>query len=218
MSNGPPDNSYDLREASTLSARLRRATSESGAAPADGPPDAGKAYVRFSAAGLAPATAPAAAPAEAAVTAEAPKLGVHNGTASEPQEQGGAFLWEEAMRGPSGWAYLLERVRSKFELRAAFVVDPQGLLVACKGSLPGEGAESAGARLAIAFEHADRIAPEGSLSQSLAIELGGTWLTGLRVTVVEVPRLVVGLYGETPLSKSALHTLSKIFVRKAAGA
>lgn len=191
MQNSPLDDSYKLDSAAEIAARLV-ANRETRDAAEEAP--SAPTYVRF----RAPATPASATPV------------------ATPEDM--PFNWEPEMAGPAGWHVLLSRTQQAVHATGAFVVDPQGLVIACVGHVPGDGAEAVGSRLAFAFEQADRMGEVGTRSQAITIELGDHFLSGLRIAVCDEVRLVVGVCGNQPLSSETLRTLARVFIRKAMGA
>lgn len=188
MSTSRSDSSYNLAGAATVARRLTATTPEAR------PP--APAYIRFSSARFPNSAVPALQ-----VVEEEPVLG-----------------WIPEMEGPPGWAVLLQRAMELTAAEGALVVDPQGLVIASLGTLPGEGADAIGARLTIAFAQADHMGNMGGKARSLTIQLDNRWLTGLRIVVGEEERLIVGFSAASALGTGTLNALAKVFVRKAMGA
>ncbi len=95
------------------------------------------------------------------------------------------------------WAALLGWIRALCAADAAFLIDVRGLLVAASGDVPKERAEGMGARLVLAFEHADRMEADAQRSRSMVIDFGGAVLTGIRIPLPEGETLVLGIASRT---------------------
>lgn len=103
----------------------------------------------------------------------------------------------EAIAGSGGWPRLLDWACAAAGAEAAFLTDTRGLVIACRGEVTDDDAQSIGARIVIAFAHADQM--DGHGSRSIAIELERRWLTGLRVPFGDEP-LIVGLLASGPIT------------------
>lgn len=140
-------------------------------------------------------TTPSAAPASSSYTSLRP-------AAPQPDAQQGVLF------GSGRWERLLDRVAAMTSARAAFLMDPRGLVVASRGPLPADELEGTGSRLLIMFEQADRMGTEPA--RSVAVELGVETLTGLRPSAVagaEVLTLGVLGPGLSPFLRTSVQEL-----------
>lgn len=102
--------------------------------------------------------------------------------------------------GAEVWNNLLDGCLSTADAAAAFVIDGHGLVVATRGDLSAEAAESIGARLMVALDQSAQLLPNGAPAVvALEIDLG--WLTGLRSGDKRARPLTLGLLGQAPLSR-----------------
>ena len=193
MPTDPNDDSFELRSAALLSARL------SGGVPTTAPETPARTYVSFSAARLCFGT-PARAPREGAPESEAVEL-----------------PWSDEMMGSEGWSRMLDWCVSAHEAEGAFVVDGRGLMIGSCGMLGSAELEEIGARLLLVLEQADLMSAALGDAQSASIEMDSGWLTGLRVPIGEADRLVVGMVTAQPLPSGARRAISAAFTKKALG-
>lgn len=102
--------------------------------------------------------------------------------------------------GADVWNHLLDGCLASADASAAFLIDGHGLVVATRGNLSAEAAESIGARLMIALDQSAQLLSQGAASVvALEIDLG--WLTGLRSGDKRARPLTLGLLGSGPLSR-----------------
>jgi hypothetical protein len=114
--------------------------------------------------------------------------------------------------GPAPWNDMLDRAAADSAAEVAFVVDAQGLVVACRGSMDPALVEGIGARLLVAFEQAEQMAEPGARTGSIAIELGHRWLTGFQVRRGEAS-FTVGVLGPAVVPRAARGELARMLER-----
>jgi hypothetical protein len=181
MSAGNNDNFSDLKTAGRISHRLRGDDGDEAIEPESSP-----AYIAF--------RAPPAV-AKPVMSAPLPVLT--------------PWVGADELGDSSGWASVLDWCSTALDADSAFVMDEQGLVVASCGVLDTDAAQGIGARLVLAFEQADRMDAAAD-SQSIAIELGGSWLSGLRVPMAE-QRLTVGIVASRALGGEVRGTIASAF-------
>lgn len=93
--------------------------------------------------------------------------------------------------GAQAWNRLLDACVAAVAAEAAFLMDPNGLVVSSRGPRAGDELEAVGARLMVAFDQADRIEPEQA-TLSMTVETPRGSLHGLRLRA-EVGVLTLGL-------------------------
>lgn len=104
----------------------------------------------------------------------------------------------EPLKAPAGgfgaqlWNRLLDASVAAASAEAAFLMDPNGLVVSARGPRVGEELEAVGARLMIAFDQADRI-EGGQQTLSMTVETPRGSLFGLRLRQSEGGVLTLGL-------------------------
>jgi len=97
------------------------------------------------------------------------------------------------MPDSADWSALLGWIRAMCSADAAFLIDRRGLLVASSGDIASDRAEGMGARLVLAFEHADRMEDASQRSRSMVIDFGSGVLTGIRIPLPEGETLFLGI-------------------------
>ncbi|MCA9620994.1 MAG: hypothetical protein KC731_18355 [Myxococcales bacterium] len=185
--NGSNERSYDLRQAADIAARLRHRERREEPAPEPAP----RGYTSFA----------AAPPAR---------------SGGEMAELGEDVPWSDEMAGSEGWGKILEWCVDAVAADCAFVVDDRGLVIASRGNLPNDVVDETGARHLMAFEHTDRMQPDHP-SQSITVELGQGWLSGVRVGAEDGERLTIAVQAALPLSTVARRRLESAFQKKMRG-
>ena len=105
--------------------------------------------------------------------------------------------------GAGGWENLLEWTLAATGSEAAFLMDPHGLVVACRGPLPAGQAERLGARLMVALDQARRMAPTEEEDISVTVQFGEVFLTGFAAPLSDGILLTAGLVSRKPVEPSA---------------
>ncbi len=187
--------SSDLELARALSRLL--AEPPAGERPAAGsafgvpPPDPSR-FVRFRQAaaprGASSAEPPVPAPPPAAASLEPPAVAP------------GGF-------GAGVFTPVLEWARRAASADAAFLLGPDGLLVAAVGSLAPDEAEACGARLVVALDQARAMSADGGERTAVSVESGEKVLTAFRVVAPEGIRLTVGLAGAAHVPRAVREAL-----------
>jgi len=119
-----------------------------------------------------------------------------------------------APQGPVDWTSLLGWVRALVGADAVFLTDTSGLLVALAGELQADHAEPMGARLVLAFEHADRMEADANASRFMVVDFGGSVVSGLRVDLPEGGRLVLGIAGRSAVDAQARADIERVLGEK----
>lgn len=112
--------------------------------------------------------------------------------------------------GPALWNVMLDECMAAAQAELAFVTDDNGLVVASRGDMDTSLVQGIGARLIIAFEQAAQMAEMGAASQSLAIEFGERWLTGLRIRRGESQVFTIGVLGRSVITREMRRNLEKL--------
>lgn len=126
--------------------------------------------------------------------------------AAQPKEMASSF-------GPAVWNEMLDVCMERASAELAFVVDDQGLIIGSRGDHEPSLIEGIGARLLIAFEQTDQMSALGEPSESIAIQMGRRWLTGLRLRRGEAKPVIVGVLGPEVLSQEARELLDRLLDR-----
>ncbi len=196
-SDSSASSSDDLEQARRLTRALR-----GGSAPAAS--EAQPGYVRFAA--PRPATPPPPPP-PVPTAAAAPPVPPAPAAPRQLQKAPEGF-------GSAGWNKLLGECLAVSGAESAFVMDPQGLVVACQGARSAVELEAVGSRLMLALEQADAIegGPSG-LSVSLESEKGTLW--GARLSQEGGP-LLLGLFVPAGLAPDRQRALFAVLARAGA--
>lgn len=94
--------------------------------------------------------------------------------------------------GAQAWNRLLDACSAAVAAESAFLMDPNGLVVASRGPRAGAELEAVGARLMVAFDQADRI-DGGTGSLAMTVETARGSLHGLRLRQPDGSVLTLGL-------------------------
>lgn len=157
--------SSDLRLARTLSRRVRGRGQKAPGAAAPGSGGAG--YTRFAPAleGMEPPPPPRSIEPEATSSDEA---------AGRPPAAPAVPLDMDS------WEVLLAWSLELCQARAAFVVDPQGFVIASRGNVPTDGFDGTGAELAYGMEQLDRVDPEAGTLHGIELQFEGRKVFAVR--------------------------------------
>lgn len=126
--------------------------------------------------------------------------------AAQPKEMATTF-------GPAVWNEMLDLCMDRASAELAFVVDNQGLIIGSRGDHEPSLIEGIGARLLIAFEQTDQMSALGEPSESIAIQMGRRWLTGLRLRRGEAKPVIVGVLGPEVLSQETRDVIERMLDR-----
>lgn len=176
-------NSSDLERARALSRRL---SGESGG-PAPSAPAAG--FVRFANRSPPRTARAAAAPSPASASASAPIA-----AAPKPHPAAPASF--------ASWDALLAWCLEVAQAKAAFVVDPEGFVIAHCGDWKFEDLEAVGSQLLDVKERAERIEQAGS-AKLIALELESFSLSGMIFSLQGDGAMLVGFVDAKELGKEA---------------
>ena len=191
MKHGLDASSSDVERARELSRKLRP---DAAGARTDGPGPGEGGFVRFRAA-AAPG-GPAAAP-RALAGGETPGRSSSAAVSASPAA---GTLWDP----------FLDWCRAVAEATTGFVLDRQGLFVAVRGTLSATEAEGIGSRVMVALEQARKIQPGGP-DPSVAIDFGGSCLSGFAVSLRDGSPLTIGLVGPRLVDPAARRAIAQAF-------
>lgn len=119
-----------------------------------------------------------------------------------------------ALFGPGMWNEMLALCAEESHAELAFVVDDQGLVIASHGSEEDSLVEGIGARLLIAFEQTDQMSALGDPAESIAIQMGKRWLTGLRMRIEGRRPVIIGVLGPEVVSQETRERLEERKLRE----
>lgn len=109
--------------------------------------------------------------------------------------------------GADAWNQLLDGCLGIAQADSAFLMEPQGLVVAARGRLSADVAEGIGARLMLALDQAAQMSP--GKSHTVCVEFDGRWLTGVRLSVGDT-QLTLGVTAELPLPRDIREALEEL--------
>ncbi len=115
--------------------------------------------------------------------------------------------------GADAWNQLLDGCLGIAQADSAFLMEPQGLVVAARGRLSADVAEGIGGRLMLALDQAAQMSP--GRSHTVCVEFDGRWLTGVRLAVGDT-QLTLGVTAEQPLPRDIREALEELIAATSA--
>lgn len=97
------------------------------------------------------------------------------------------------------WENCIAWSMSVTRAEAAFVVDPQGFVIASRGRIPSQGFEGTGAELVCSIEQVERIAPDAGKIFCLDVDFDKRKIIGFVTPSENSAPYVVGLVAPEPL-------------------
>jgi len=107
----------------------------------------------------------------------------------------------------TSWESCITWCMSLTRAEAAFVVDSQGFIIACRGRVPSQGYEGAGAELICSVEQLERIAPDAGRISCIDLEFDKKRLVGFVAAPDETALYIVGLMAPDSLSGTSKHRI-----------
>lgn len=121
---------------------------------------------------------------------------------------------QPARSGSALWGELLDRCLWASGLQAAFLTDASGLALARAGAIDDAQAEMFGARLAVTVTQAADMSQSAHHAVTVAVDVGGAWVTGMSVRAPDGTTLLLGLVGAQPVAgptrEEVLRVVSRI--------
>lgn len=117
---------------------------------------------------------------------------------------------EEPQMAPQkfdSWESCIAWCMSSTKSEAAFVVDSQGFVIACRGVIPSQGFEGAGAELICSIEQLERIAPDAGKILCMDVDFDKRRIVGFVAASQDAPPYVVGLVAPEPLRIESKHKI-----------
>jgi hypothetical protein len=105
------------------------------------------------------------------------------------------------------WESCIAWCMSSTRAEAAFVVDSQGFVIACRGRIPSQGFEGAGAELICSIEQLERIAPDAGKILCIDVDFDKRRIVGFVAASADTPPYVVGLVAPEPLRIESKHKI-----------
>jgi hypothetical protein len=97
------------------------------------------------------------------------------------------------------WESCIAWSMSVTRAEAAFVVDPQGFVIASRGRVPSQGFEGTGAELVCSIEQVERIAPDAGKIFCLDVDFDKRKIVGFVTPTENSAPYVIGLVAPEPL-------------------
>lgn len=127
------------------------------------------------------------------------------------QQDDGEPRREEGPQSFDNWESCITWCMTASRAEAAFVVDSQGFIIACRGRIPSQGYEGAGAELICSIEQLERIAPDSGRLSCVDLEFDKKRLIGFVATTDETEPYIVGLVSpETLTSQTKRRILHQV--------
>jgi hypothetical protein len=105
------------------------------------------------------------------------------------------------------WESCIAWCMSSTRAEAAFVVDSQGFVIACRGRIPSHGFEGAGAELICSIEQLERIAPDAGKILCIDMDFDKRRVVGFVASSQDTPPYVVGLVAPEPMRIEVKHKI-----------
>jgi len=105
------------------------------------------------------------------------------------------------------WESCIAGCMSSTRAEAAFVVDSQGFVIACRGRIPSHGFEGAGAELICSIEQLERIAPDAGKILCIDMDFDKRRVVGFVASSQDTPPYVVGLVAPDPMRIEVKHKI-----------
>lgn len=109
------------------------------------------------------------------------------------------------------WENCIEWCMDATQSEAVFVVDSQGFVIACRGMIPSQGYEGAGAEFICSLEQLERIAPDSGRLSCVDLDFHNKRLVGFVADSEGTGLYIVGLVAPEALTSETKHkVLSQI--------
>lgn len=122
-----------------------------------------------------------------------------------PQQGQGEVRSEDSPQSFDNWESCITWCMAVSRAEAAFVVDSQGFIIACRGRIPSQGFEGAGAELICSIEQLERIAPDSGRLSCVDLEFDKKRMIGFVASAEESELYIVGLVAPETLTSQAKH-------------
>ena len=110
------------------------------------------------------------------------------------------------------WETCIAWCMSLTRAEAAFVVDPQGFVIASRGRIPSQGFEGAGAELVCSIEQIERVAPDAGKILCIDVDFDKRKIVGFVAASDNATPYVVGLVAPEPLRIEAKQKITQQIV------
>ena len=116
---------------------------------------------------------------------------------------------EDILQSFTSWENCITWCMTLTRAEAAFAVDSQGFIIACRGRVPSQGYEGAGAELICSIEQLERIAPDAGRLSCIDLEYDKKRLVGFIAASDETAPYIVALMAPEVLSSTTKHKVLK---------
>jgi len=120
---------------------------------------------------------------------------------------------DEGLQTFDSWENCIAWCMSYTHSEAAFVVDSQGFVIACRGRIPSQGFEGSGAELICSIEQLERISPEAGKLSCIDMDFDKKRLIGIVATSETNDFFVVGLVSPEPIVTSSKQRIVQQIIR-----
>jgi hypothetical protein len=120
---------------------------------------------------------------------------------------------DEGQQTFDSWESCIAWCMSTTHAEAAFVVDSQGFVIACRGRIPSHGFEGSGAELICSIEQLERIAPEAGKLSCIDMDFDKKRLIGIVAVSATDDFYVVGLVSPEPLVTASKQRIVQQIIR-----
>lgn len=109
----------------------------------------------------------------------------------------------------ASWETCISWCMSLTKAEAAFVVDPQGFIIASRGRAPGYGFEGTGAELICSVEQLERVAPDAGKLMWVDLDFDKRKIVGFVTPSEDSASYVIGLIAPDPVFHSIKQTITR---------
>jgi hypothetical protein len=120
---------------------------------------------------------------------------------------------EEGPQRFDSWENCIAWCMSYTHSEAAFAVDSQGFVIACRGRIPSHGFEGSGAELICSLEQLERISPEAGRLSCIDLDFDKKRIIGIVAASETSDFFVVGLVSPEPLTTSSKQRIAQQIIR-----
>jgi hypothetical protein len=120
---------------------------------------------------------------------------------------------EEGPQTFDSWENCIAWCMTHTHAEAAFVVDSQGFVIACRGRIPSQGFEGSGAELICSIEQLERISPESGKLSCIDMDFDKKRLIGIVAASETNDFFVVGLVSPEPIITATKQRIVQQIIR-----
>jgi hypothetical protein len=120
---------------------------------------------------------------------------------------------EEGPQTFDSWENCIAWCMSYTRSEAAFAVDSQGFVIACRGRIPSHGFEGSGAELICSIEQLERISPDSGRLSCIDMDFDKKRIIGIVAASESSDFFVVGLVSPEPVTTSSKQRIVQQIIR-----